>query len=137
MFSFAVIGFDIDTRYSDYIGKALVLDTPMGNIAKNLMSAGASLGVSSRGLGSLKECNGYLEVQEDFMLSTAADIVADPSAPDAWVSSIMENNEWVFDERNGWQAVSIAEQTRKEAKKKKLMAEQKLSAFKKFLSSLK
>lgn len=82
---------------SDYIGKAKIMDTPYGNIVKNLMSEGATLGVSSRGMGSLKEKNGVMEVQDDFWLATAADIVADPSAPDAFVRGIMEGKEWVWD----------------------------------------
>lgn len=81
----------------DYIGKAKIMDTPYGNIVKNLMMEGACLGVSSRGMGSLKEKNGVMEVQSDFYLATAADIVADPSAPDAFVRGIMENKEWVWD----------------------------------------
>ena len=76
-------------------GKAKVLDTPMGRIVKNLIDEGAQLGVSTRGMGSLKSKNGYQEVQEDFMLA-AIDIVADPSAPNAFVNGIMENAEWVF-----------------------------------------
>jgi hypothetical protein len=80
----------------NFIGKAKILGTPMGNIVKELMAEGANLGVSSRGMGSLKEVDGVNEVQEDFMLATAADIVADPSAPDAYVRGIMENKEWVF-----------------------------------------
>ena len=78
-------------------GKAKVLDTPMGKIAKNLMEAGASLGVSSRGMGSLKNEGGVNIVQPDFYLATAADIVADPSAPGAFVQGIMEGKEWVWD----------------------------------------
>ena len=81
---------------NNWIGKAKIMDTPMGRIVKELISEGAQLGVSSRGLGSLKEKNGINEVQGDFMLATAADIVADPSAPDAFVSGIMEGKEWVF-----------------------------------------
>ena len=81
---------------NNWIGKAKIMDTPMGRIVKELISEGAQLGVSSRGLGSLKERNGINEVQDDFMLATAADIVADPSAPDAFVSGIMEGKEWVF-----------------------------------------
>jgi hypothetical protein len=81
---------------NNFIGRAKIMDTPMGKIVKELISEGAQLGVSSRGLGSLKERNGINEVQDDFMLATAADIVADPSAPDAFVSGIMEGKEWVF-----------------------------------------
>jgi len=80
----------------NWIGKAKILETPMGKIAQNLIEAGAQLGVSSRGLGSIKERNGINEVQDDFMLATAADIVADPSAPDAYVEGIMESREWVM-----------------------------------------
>lgn len=80
-----------------YIGKAKILDTPYGNIVKNFMDSGVSLGVSSRGMGSLKpDSNGINLVQDDFKLATAADIVADPSAPGAFVNGIMENKEWLF-----------------------------------------
>jgi hypothetical protein len=79
------------------IGKAKILETPMGKIAKSLMEGGATLGVSSRGMGSLKEVNGVNVVQDDYYLATAADIVADPSAPGAFVQGIMENKEWVWD----------------------------------------
>lgn len=81
---------------NNFIGKAKVIDTPYGNIVKNLINEGASVGVSTRGLGSLKEGkDGTKIVQDDFYLATAADIVADPSAPDAFVRGIMENKEWV------------------------------------------
>jgi hypothetical protein len=79
-----------------FIGRAKVLDTPYGQIVKNLMSEGAKLGVSSRGMGSLKEKHGYSEVQNDYFLATAADIVADPSAPNAFVKGIMEEREWIY-----------------------------------------
>jgi hypothetical protein len=82
---------------TDYIGRAKIMDTPYGNIVSKLMAEGACLGVSSRGMGSLKEKNGVMEVQDDFWLATAADIVADPSAPDAFVRGIMEGKEWVWD----------------------------------------
>ena len=83
---------------SNFIGKAKVLNTPMGNIAKSLIDEGVKLGVSSRGIGSLKPTReGVQVVSDDFMLSTAADIVADPSAPDAFVEGIMEGREWVWD----------------------------------------
>ena len=82
---------------TNYVGKAKILETPMGQIARGLLDGGANLGVSSRALGSLKSNNeGVQIVQDDFMLSTAADIVADPSAPDAYVRGIMESKEWVF-----------------------------------------
>ena len=79
-----------------FIGRAKVLDTPYGQIVKNLMSEGAKLGVSSRGMGSLKEKHGYSEVRNDYFLATAADIVADPSAPNAFVKGIMEEREWIY-----------------------------------------
>ena len=83
---------------SNFIGKAKILNTPMGNIAKSLIDEGVKLGVSSRGVGSLKPTKeGYNVVSDDFMLSTAADIVADPSAPDAFVEGIMEGKDWVWD----------------------------------------
>jgi len=82
----------------NYVGKAKILGTPMGNIVKNLMNEGATIGVSSRGMGSLKSNrDGIAEVQKDFYLATAADIVADPSAPNAFVEGIMEGKEWVWD----------------------------------------
>ena len=79
-----------------WIGKAKILETPMGNIARNLIEGGGQLGVSSRGMGSLKSINGINVVQDDFRLATAADIVADPSAPGAFVQGIMEGKEWML-----------------------------------------
>jgi len=81
---------------TNWVGKAKILDTPMGNIARNLIEGGAQLGVSSRGMGSLKNVNGVNIVQGDFHLATAADIVADPSAPGAFVHGIMEGKEWML-----------------------------------------
>ena len=81
---------------NDWIGKAKILDTPMGCIVKNLIEGGAQIGVSSRGMGSLKAVNGVNIVQDDFHLATAADIVADPSAPNAFVQGIMEGKEWML-----------------------------------------
>jgi len=121
---------------NNYIGKAKVMDTPMGKIAKELISEGAQLGISSRGLGSLKERNGINEVQDDFMLATAADIVADPSAPDAFVSGIMEGKEWVF--VNGrWteQDIEEAQATISSANSAHL-EEEKLQVFNNFLQKL-
>ena len=82
---------------SNFIGKAKILETPMGRIAGALLNDGVTLGVSSRGMGSITQKNGANYVGEDFMLATAADIVADPSAPDAFVQGIMEGKEWVWD----------------------------------------
>ena len=121
---------------NNYIGRAKVMDTPMGKIVKELISEGAQLGVSSRGLGSLKERNGINEVQDDFMLATAADIVADPSAPDAFVSGIMEGKEWIF--VNGkWteQDIEEARATISGANSAHL-EEEKLQVFNNFLEKL-
>lgn len=89
---------------TNFIGKAKILDTPNGKIVKSLLDGGANLGVSTRGVGSLKPQSGVQLVQDDFHLATAADIVADPSAPDAWVSGIMESTEWVLT-NSGWKPV--------------------------------
>jgi hypothetical protein len=100
---------------NNFIGKAKIVDTPMGNIVKGLLDSGANLGVSTRGVGSLKPQNGFQLVQDDFKLATAADIVADPSAPDAFVSGIMESVDWYFD--NGhWKMAEAAEDTRRHIK---------------------
>ena len=121
---------------SNYIGKAKILDTPMGNIVKNLIDEGASLGVSSRGLGTLKEKNGINEVQDDFVLSTAADIVADPSAPDAFVRGIMEHKEWVMVE-GAWmeQEIDAAVRRIKRAGCREL-EEVKMAEFSSFMNKL-
>lgn len=121
---------------SDIIGKAKILDTPMGKIAKNFLEEGVLLGVSSRGLGSLKEKNGINEVQDDFHLATV-DIVADPSAPDAFVQGIMESAEWVL-ENGVWKAVDVerAQNTIKKASRANLK-EAKLAVFDAFLRSIK
>jgi hypothetical protein len=121
---------------SNFVGKAQILNTPMGNIAKSLLESGVKLGVSSRGMGSIEEKNGANYVRDDFMLATAADIVADPSAPDAFVNGIMEGKEWVWE--NGIiKEVNIAkyhkyisESTRKN------IEERSLNAFSHFLQSL-
>ena len=122
---------------SNFMGKAKIMDTPMGNIVKNLMDEGAQLGVSSRGMGSLKPTkDGTQEVQKDFFLATAADIVADPSAPDAYVNGIMEGKEWIWD--NGiLQEKNIADhaETIKRANKKNLETV-KLQVFEDFLKKL-
>ena len=88
---------DLHAEGNNFIGKAQILDTPMGNIAKNLLGEGVQLGVSSRGMGSIQKKEDVNVVADDFMLTTAADIVADPSAPDAFVNGIMEGKEWVWD----------------------------------------
>lgn len=121
---------------TNWIGKAKIMDTPMGRIVKELISEGAQLGVSSRGLGSLKERNGINEVQDDFMLATAADIVADPSAPDAFVSGIMEGREWVF--VNGkWTEQDIEEsQALINSTSQRDLEEAKFAVFNDFLNKL-
>jgi outer membrane protein assembly factor BamA len=116
-------------------GKAKVLDTPMGKIVKNLIDEGAQLGVSTRGMGSLKSKNGYQEVQEDFMLA-AIDIVADPSAPNAFVNGIMEGKEWVF-ENGFWseRQINSAKNFIKKSSKKELN-ENIVKVFNKFFKGL-
>ena len=121
---------------NDIYGKAKILDTHMGKIAKNFLEEGVRLGVSSRGLGSLKERNGINEVQDDFHLATV-DIVADPSAPDAFVQGIMESAEWILD--NGvWKPIQIeqAQQAIRKASKADLSTV-KLQVFESFLRSIK
>ena len=123
---------------NNFVGKAKLTDTPMGNIAKGLLKSGANLGVSSRALGSLKMNNeGINIVQDDFMLSTAADIVADPSAPDAYVRGIMESKEWVF--VDGKFVEQNIEETQKFIRKasSKNLQEAKILAFQNFLSKIK
>jgi hypothetical protein len=121
---------------STWIGKAKILETPMGKIAKSLMEGGATLGVSSRGMGSLKEVNGVNVVQDDYYLATAADIVADPSAPGAFVQGIMEGKEWVWD--NGKvKEVDINEYYNQiKTAKQKQIDEISLKIFENFLSKL-
>jgi hypothetical protein len=122
---------------TNYIGKAKILDTPMGKIAKGLLDGGANLGVSSRALGSLKtNSEGVQIVQDDFMLSTAADIVADPSAPDAFVRGIMEGHEWVF--VDGKYVQKNIEEVREVIKKTSSagLNETKLRAFQHFLGKI-
>ena len=123
---------------SNFIGKAKILGTPMGKIASSLVEEGVKLGVSSRGVGSLQQTKeGYSVVGEDFMLATAADIVADPSAPDAFVSGIMEGKDWVWD--GGILREKYARKTYKEINTlvdQKQLDEKKLNLFNDFLSNL-
>ena len=123
---------------NNFKGKAQLLETPMGKIAKSLLDEGVTLGVSSRGVGSLRESsNGCKVVGEDFMLATAADIVADPSAPDAFVSGIMEGKEWVWE--GGILREQLASQTKKHINTlvdQKVLEEHKLNLFNEFLSNL-
>ncbi len=123
---------------SNFIGKAKILNTPMGQIAASLIGEGVKLGVSSRGIGSLKPTKeGFNVVGDDFMLATAADIVADPSAPDAFVEGIMEGKEWV------WEGTTLRERLAARTKSKierlteqKRLEEQKLNVFNEFINSL-
>ena len=127
---------ELRSEGSNFYGKAKILDTPTGQIAKSLLEEGVKLGVSSRGMGSLEERNGTNYVRNDFMLATAADIVADPSAPDAFVNGIMEGKEWI------WQNGILKEQqidtySRYISKStRKNIEERKLKAFQHFFSNL-
>ena len=120
----------------NFIGEAKVMDTPYGKIVKNLIDEGAQLGVSSRGMGSIQQMPGRNVVGKDFYLATAADIVADPSAPDAFVEGIMEGKEWVWD--NGVLKSMEVEQYKEEIEKTKRaeLAEKKADIFKDFLSKI-
>ena len=121
----------------NFIGEAKVMDTPYGKIVKNLIDEGAVLGVSSRGMGSIQQQGGRNLVGKDFYLATAADIVADPSAPDAFVEGIMEGKEWVWD--NGVLKSVTVEQYKSEIEKAKRteLAEKKSKIFADFMSKLK
>ena len=121
---------------NNFIGRAKILDTPMGKIASSLLGEGVKLGVSSRGMGSLRKENNCNIVQDDFMLATAADIVADPSAPDAFVNGIMEGKEWVWD--NGVIKEARIAEIKTEIDQATLIniQERKVSAFDSFLRSL-
>ena len=121
----------------NFIGESKVMDTPYGKIVKNLIDEGAVLGVSSRGMGSIQQQGGRNLVGKDFYLATAADIVADPSAPDAFVEGIMEGKEWVWD--NGVLKSVTVEQYKSEIEKAKRteLAEKKSKIFADFMSKLK
>ena len=123
---------------NNFVGKAQILSTPMGKITESLLKDGVTLGVSSRGIGSLRDSpKGYKEVGEDFMLATAADIVADPSAPDAFVQGIMEGKEWYWD--NGALLERAAHETRNRIERavvSRNLEEKKLGLFQNFLKTL-
>lgn len=125
---------------TNYVGKAIIANTPMGDIAKGIMECGGRLGVSSRGMGTVKtNGSGINEVQSDFRLATAADIVADPSAPDAWVNGIMEGVEFLYDDRLGWKAIQVAEEAKRqidEAVRAKDLAEKKVAMFEAYLRKI-
>ena len=123
----------------NFVGRAKITSTPMGDVARGLLSDGAQLGVSSRGMGSMKEGkNGIMEVQDDFYLATAADIVADPSAPDAFVNGVMEGVEWVWDQGKAvaMRVEEIEREIEKSVRAKKLNEQRKIALFEKFIRSL-
>jgi hypothetical protein len=121
---------------NNFVGKAKLMDTPYGKIAKSFIDEGATLGVSSRGMGSLKPTRGTAVVQDDFYLATAADIVADPSAPDAFVEGMMEGREWVWD--NGMLKERNLEELKRSVERANRRDREavKLAAFDRFLSKL-
>ncbi len=124
---------------NNYVGKAKVSSTPMGNIVKNLIQDGAALGVSSRGMGSLKMVKGIQEVQNDFKIATAADVVADPSAPDAFVNGIMEGVEYWYDlASETWKTTQLVDEQVSAIKKMTItqINKEKASMFASFIKSL-
>lgn len=122
---------------NNWIGKAKILDTPAGRIVQNLMDEGAQLAVSTRGMGSLKSVNGINEVQNDFKLATAADIVADPSAPNAFVNGIMEGVEFWFDvSRNEWVTEKTRNQIEEDVRHKRLTENRKMQLLENFLRNI-
>ena len=122
---------------NNWVGKAKILETPMGKIAEGILKGGGRIGTSSRALGSLKMNNeGVNVVQSDFLISTAGDLVSDPSAPDAWVQGIMENADWVFVDGKFERQVDAAKRMITSATTRNL-DEQKILAFKYFLQSIK
>ena len=131
----------LERNGDNFMGRAKIMtETPYGAIVKSLMDEGAQLGVSSRGMGSLKQGrNGIAEVQNDFYLATAADIVADPSAPSAFVNGIMESADWVFNESTGsWNQIQVADQMRSQMKRMSAadVEAKKFAMFEQFLNSL-
>ncbi len=120
----------------NFIGEAKILETPMGKIVKNLMDEGAKLGVSSRGMGSLNQKNGANYVRDDFYLATAADIVADPSAPNAFVEGIMEGKEWVWNNGALIEAELVELRQKFDVKKRQRDAKVEALEFAKFLKKL-
>ena len=122
---------------NNFIGKAKILETPYGNIVKNLLSEGATIGVSTRGMGSLVEGkNGVKMVKDDFHLATAADIVADPSAPDAYVRGIMEGKEWVWDNGVIREADVVKQKQIIQGSSKRNLEENMIKVFQDFISKL-
>jgi hypothetical protein len=134
---------ELRTEGSNVVGRAKIMGTPMGNIVKNLIDEGAVIGISSRGMGSIKQNKkGIMEVQKDFMLATAGDIVADPSAPDAFVKGVMEGVDWIYDvASSNWTQANVFDQIEQEIKETARVSSKELEAkagalFEKFISSL-
>jgi len=131
---------DLSEKGNNIVGRAKIMDTPMGKVVKNLIDEGAQLGISSRGMGSLKQNKeGIMEVQNDFVLATAGDIVADPSAPDAFVKGIMEGVEYYYDIVSGvWKREQVLESSIKEINEKysKLTEEDFMRIFKNFINCI-
>jgi|TARA_R110000744_G_scaffold190924_1_gene310141 hypothetical protein len=128
---------------SNIVGRAKIMETPMGNIVKNIINEGGLVGISSRGMGSIKQNkNGIMEVQDDFMLATAGDIVADPSAPDAFVKGVMEGVDWIYDvASSSWAVANVFDQIEEEIKETAKVSTRELEVkaaalFEKFVSSL-
>jgi len=128
---------------SNIVGRAKIMETPMGKIVKNIIDEGGLVGISSRGMGSIKQNkNGIMEVQNDFMLATAGDIVADPSAPDAFVKGVMEGVDWIYDvASSSWQMSNAFDQIEEEIKETAKVSTRELEVkaaalFEKFVRSL-
>ena len=128
---------------SNIVGRAKIMETPMGNIVKNIINEGGLVGITSRGMGSIKQNkNGIMEVQDDFMLATAGDIVADPSAPDAFVKGVMEGVDWIYDvASSSWAVANVFDQIEEEIKETAKVSTRELEVkaaalFEKFVSSL-
>lgn len=125
----------------NWIGKAKIMETPMGNIVKGIIESGGRVGVSSRGMGSIKKNSiGINEVQSDFKLATAADVVSDPSAPDAFVDGIMEGVDWLYNEQVGnYQMINLAEEAKQKIEnyvRSRRLEEQKLALFADFMNKV-
>ena len=127
----------LQSEGKNFIGRAKILETPMGRIAKNLLDEGVKLGVSSRGLGSIERRDGMNVVKDDFMLSTAADIVADPSAPDAFVEGIMEGKEWVWSNGSWGESQLEKAKTYLDESSRNDLLDKKLKVFESFLLNIK
>ena len=130
---------EIVKENKNWISKAIITDTPNGNIVKGLQASGGRLGISSRGMGTLKPTNEAIIVQSDFRLVTAGDIVSDPSGPECWIAGIMENVEWFYDEKRGGWFAEEAEKTKYKLKRmsRSQIEENELNMFKQYLETIK